>query len=152
MTNFEYWKDKILEIVGQGKFGVKEDTPVACSYLSCADCAFISDPKCVRKRFEWLYSEHIKKPKLTKKERQFCELVETGWIARDKNGGLRWWRKRNKPEKFLDLLEWLNGEKFIDMSYMWDTLFQTDILFSFVKWEDSEPWSVEDLLKLEVEE
>ncbi len=30
--------------------------------------------------------------------------------------------------------------------------FFSDLDFEFIEWEDEEPWAVEDLLKLEVEE
>lgn len=81
------------------------------------------------------------KPKLTKRERTLCELIGFGRIARDEGGALYWYE--DKPWK-------ANG--------MWHcideciTLEVFDTPFMFIEWEDDEPWEVEDLLKLEVEE
>lgn len=88
---------------------------------------------------------HVERPKLTKRERLYCELVEEGWLARDSDSCL--WLYINKiPKKFssswdadttnADVLE-LNVPNFSNA-------------FSFIKWEDEQPWSIEDLLKLEV--
>lgn len=147
MTNFEYYKEQILETVNKHStnFAVVDGKPISCAVTPCPDCQ-IKGGICAVERIKWLYEEHIEQPKLTKKERQFCELVETGWIARDNYDNrdcLKWYK--DKPYKQNDV--WvLNGTYFaIDLK---ETI---HIKFSFIKWED-EPWSVEELLKLEVEE
>lgn len=142
MTNFEYWKDRILEIIrSDSLFGLFNGEVVDCHNLPCDDCGFSG--YCTRKRFEWLYSEYIDRPKLTKKERAFCELVETGWLARDKDGSLYFYD--DKPYKE-------DGFWRIKKHYVYINPFIFPFEFSFIKFEDKEPWSVEDLLKLEVEE
>ena len=107
-------------------------------------CDFHNTPDCDVAMIKWLYSEHKVQPKLTKKERQFCELVETGYISRDKDGALFWFD--SKPIKGMYI--WSNAGKSWSLSNFINKKFN----FHFITWDDKEPWSVEDLLKLEVEE
>ena len=139
MTNFEYWKDELAKIAKtDDDIGILHGKPVECNDVcGCENCD--RDGRCNEAALiDWLMQEHIEKSKLTKKERMFCELVETGWIARDKNIGL-WWHNE-KPSK--GKTTWSSG--------FCSKLYPT-VNFPFIKWEDKEPWSVEDLLKLEVE-
>lgn len=106
MTNFEKYKDEILEMAREGhSLAKKAGKLTECSKIRCADCDFVHN--CRAKFIKWLYAEPA--PTLTKRERTFCEIMGEGYIARDEDG----------------------------------TLF-------ILKTE--EPWAVEDLLKLEVEE
>ena len=145
MTNFEYYKETILEITNKGiDFGLFHNKPIACPEVGCDKCS-LKEENCSREVFKWLYAEyeeHVEQPKLTKKERQFCELVETGWFARCKNGDLCIYSE--KPTKLTNC--WFSNYK----TYSNITLF--NLPFTFITWEDEEPWSIEDLLKLEVEE
>ena len=142
MTNFEYWKDRILEITSGGtRVALKNCSPTECFGMNCSYCGFYSDIDCCRKmRFEWLYSEHEEKPKLTKRERKLCEALETGWIAADKDGAVYW--HGNFPVKAITVY---NGSPSM---YLSGAGFQ----FDFIDFEDEEPWMVENLLQLEVEE
>lgn len=146
MTNFEYFKDEI-KAVGFN-FAMNEcGELVSCnSYIDCDDCRFNKNGFCTHHKIKWLYEEHKEQPKLTKNERKLCGLLRPyNYIARDKLGGV--FVYAIKPSK--------NEETCI-----WDdkphALFSvspfTDCNFSFIKWEDDEPWSVVDLLKLEVED
>ena len=71
------------------------------------------------------------------------EFVQTGYIARDKSGGM-WWHE-TKPAK--DNGEWhcfactvaMNGKPYKYGKY-----------FPFITWEDEEAWAVADLRKLKV--
>lgn len=146
MTNFEFWKDTLAEIVETGGAGanvaIVNDKPVRCSEIhdckKCDRCGKCNEATLIK----WLMEKHIEKPKLTKKERMFCELVETGWIARDKDNKI--WLHFNNPTKRAD--EWYG------VGYSMYHVFKGVTPFSFIKWEDEEPWAVEDLLKLEVEQ
>lgn len=144
MTNFEYYKKEILEITNKGcDVAVINNKPVSCESLEyCTECQLKQHENCKSTLTKWFCAEHIEQPKLTKKERQFCELVETGWFARCKNGDLCIYSE--KPTKLTNC--WFSNYK----TYSNITLF--NLPFPFIKWEDEEPWSVEDLLKLEVEE
>ena len=61
------------------------------------------------------------------------------WIARDEDSKL--YIYRDKPEKNVDV--WMSGRGSI-------FLYLFIHLFKMVKWEDDEPWKIEDLLKLDV--
>ena len=71
--------------------------------------------------------------KLTNQEREFCKVIRHGYIARDQDGIVRW--HDMQPIKFEK--EWIKGM---------DTCRLYGDVFNFVKWEDTEPWSVEELL------
>lgn len=82
--------------------------------------------------------EYIEKPKISKKDRAFLSFIKDiyPYIARDEDGALRLYsRKPCKVERGTGLI-----------------LFQFDIELPMVKWEDEEPWLIEDLKKLEVVE
>lgn len=151
MTNFEFYKDKILEIGTVDDIALTDDGELHnCSHMSfCSDCEF-DKGDCEIVKTKWLYMEHVEKPKppkLTKKERTFCELFEKGYLARD-NDGDDLYLFKNKPHKreyFWDV----DGYDFINLYEFKDI---ATLKFDFIKWEDEEPWSVEELLKLEVEE
>lgn len=149
MTNFEYYKDKILEITKTNYgFAFIDNKPVSCRYMRCSDCEFNNfNCVCGVERTKWLYEEHIEQPKLNKKERQFCELVETGWIVRNSDGKLTLFG--NKPAK--NYTSCWGGQYYHHINSSFFTKY-INCNFSFITWEDEEPWSVEELLKLEVEE
>lgn len=148
-TNFEFYKDMILEFARKHRSfpTVINGKVCECSVENCIRC-FFNSPNCFAKKVEWLYAEHIEQPKLTKRERAFCEAAMTGWISRDFSGNLSW--RDNKPKKVSEKHDkyWLgNGSTVVWLN----TLFEGDG-FGCIKWEDEKPWAVEDLLKLEVME
>ena len=148
MTNYEYWKDTIQTIWDKnGKVGVtKNEVPCDCYIINCNDCIMFDDHnQCQEVIFKWLMAEHVDKPKLTRKERQFCELVETGYIARDFNGNVYYYN--NRPYKKNTL--WYSIPQ--DSTNLKRILFPNNH-FKFIEWSDKEPWTIEDLLKLGVEE
>jgi hypothetical protein len=154
MTNYEYFKDEIIERVSELRnymesFAVVDGKPVNCMGTSCGVCELNKSPigACKEKRKAWLNSEHIEKPKLTKKERQFCELVETGWIARDRDGKIHF----RTYEPFSKGFNCWSGQPGKDGQFFNLNKTCPDLNFSFITWDDKVPWSVEDLLKLEVE-
>ena len=147
MTNYEYWKDTIQAIWDRGKtVGLtEEEVPCDCHSMCCENCIMYGGNNCQESAFKWLMAEHIDKPKLTRKERQFCELVETGYIARDFNGNVYYYN--NKPYKKNTL--WYSIPQ--DSTNLKRILFSNNH-FKFIEWSDKEPWAIEDLLKLRVEE
>lgn len=145
MTNFEFYKDDILKIIlGNGYPGLVKETGklTRCKLLECKDCVFITDnERCFVKLFKWLYEEHIDKPKLTKQEKAFLELTDPNYyIARDEDGLICMYT--SKPQK--------DGGAWGNIEYTSLSLFS--VKFNFIKWEDEEPWKVEELLKLGVME
>lgn len=88
------------------------------------------------------FPDQPKAPKLTKKEKAFCELTGSGYIARDDDTDLWWHEFLPKKSK---VCGWVSGGQNIHLDVF------DEISFSFIHWEDDLPWAVEDLLKLEVE-
>lgn len=139
-TNFEFYNGEIMEIVEQKKgIAVVNNRPIICDNTLCNICELKCD-FCEWRFIQWLLKDHIELPKLTKRERAFCEAVQAGWITRDKNGRIHW--RDNEPEKTEGC--WYGKTIAIPLNVL------IRDCFSFVKWEDEKPWSVEDLLKLEV--
>lgn len=142
MTNFEKYKDEILGISRTQAIAInkRRNAPEKCSYSVCSECLLHEGTYCNQKAiFQWLYSEYQEPtPKLTKKERIFCEIVRHGYIARDKDKRLYLYG----CQPSLRSSEWA-GERWIDLDRN---------SFPFITWESNKDWSIEDLLKLEVEE
>lgn len=141
MTNFEYWKDEILRIINNDEsLALRKEKPIACYQIKCENCEFFDASHCNRNRFNWLYSEHKELPKLTKRERAMCEVLEYGWIAADIDGAVYWYE--TVPHQFDTYYE-CEGEC--------TGLSQIGLRFSFIKFYTG-PWKVSDLLQLEVME
>lgn len=142
MTNFEYWKEKILGITEEGcDVALVDGVPERCAGTPCEKCGFSRE--CDKDRMHWFYAEHKEKPTLTKKERMFCELVETGWIVRDKDGDLRYFVNKPVKTQYIYWCPTFPGEQSRWINWL-------NASFDFIRWEDQEPWSVEELLKLDV--
>ena len=145
MTNFEKYKDAILEITKHGHgFGLVNNKITDCYDTGCNKCEF--DGACNLHRFNWLYSEYREPIKLTKREWYFLTLVGNGYIARDGDEDLMWYEE--KPYR-----DYNHEKQFWDTKGEYNEFYGLNLnqMFPFITWE-SEPWSVEDLLKLEVEE
>lgn len=144
-TNFEVYKVQILEIAKRGSLAVCNDKPVSCGEIQCTGCLFKRDEYgCAQGRelFEWLYAEHIEQPKLTKSEREFCEIVARGVLARDKDGHLSLFSIGSEVYKCEGA--WMRKTALCNYFNI------NKDEFKFIKWEDEKPWAIEDLLKLDV--
>ena len=141
ITNFEKYKDEILSITDFGDNIAFVDGKVCIRnhMIDCSDCSFgelNGMDTCYKNIVEWLCS--YTKPTLTRRERAFCEYAQIGHITRDQNGQL--FHAVELPIK--EELAWSGGVRCEHIEY---------VDFNFITWDDEEPWSVEDLLKLEVE-
>lgn len=149
MKNFEYWEKELREIAEDNgrpsHISLVGGKPIACSKVECRNCDRYTN--CTEKGLiKWLYAEHIEQPKINKRTKMFFDAIEkTGWVARDRSGGLYYYAK--KPTKG-------NRDWFIEADIMSYFSLRTLLFLTldFIKWEDEEPWSVEDIRKLEVEE
>lgn len=146
MKNKEKYAKEIIEI--DRKYGaVNEQTGElkGCSEIICEHCLFRERGKstCKEKMKAWLESEHIEKPVISKKDRAFLEYIGTviNYITRDMDGGL--FIYISKPHKLIDCWESSGCESDKSLKF-----FKLD--FPMIKWEDSEPWLIKDLKKLEV--
>lgn len=82
---------------------------------------------------------------LTDDERKLLEVVYNQgykWIARDKHGDTYVYNIKPKKERNY----WNNYGKYIRYNRFQDFIIFKD-LFTFIKWEDEEPYSIEELLK-----
>ena len=117
--------------------------------VSCNECLFhyvlhgLDD--CNKTKREWAESEYIEPVKISKRDRSLLEYIKDKYkyIARDLDGDLYVYTE--KPLKMIDCYDGMLCES--------RTLNKLcDIKFPMVKWEDPEPWLIEDLKKLEVVE
>ncbi len=141
MTNYEKYKNQIIELTARGNcIGLLNGKIANCNSIHCVHCGFDKMEDCYNARRDWLNAEYIEKPKLTQREWHLCKAIETGWIARNESGLL--YRFEEKPSK--------SGEIWFHPGIMLSLRIVPDC-FEFIQWQDEEPWSIEDLLKLEVE-
>lgn len=147
MKNKEKYEERVLTFAcDESSFGVCEETGEMerCSKIHCNACLFYRKKEtCHTNRRKWLEQEYIEKPVISKRDREFLDYIKAcfKYIARDENGGL-----------------FVYSEKPIKKSCYYDNVggvtgmagFVFDIKLPMVKWEDSEPWLIEDLKKLEV--
>lgn len=155
MKNREKFAKEILDIACSGRnIAVTKDNKVVyCSDIPCESCMFNSCGKhieraqvCLDQLHEWAESEYVeKKPTITSREKNFLDallLLSNCYIARDKDNSL--YVYYGKP---------IRGNKLWISDYACHDL-PKDMygsMFDFIKWEE-EPWSVEDLKKLEVKD
>ena len=106
-----------------------------CCLFSCGDC----DTKLA----EWAESEYVEPAKISKKDRALldCLKEEYKFFARDKNGMLFVYEAQ--PRK-LEKYWYLSNYGCLGLNRC------LNVDFPMIKWEDDEPWLIEDLKKLEV--
>lgn len=147
MKNKEKYAECVLTFAcDESGFGVYEKTGEMerCTEMHCTECLFYGKKEtCHTSRRKWLESEYIEKPVISKKDRAFLEYLNANinYIARDMDGS--WDVYIRKPFKVSDFWKVVGFEKS-------KSLRMVDIDLPMVKWEDDEPWLIEDLKKLEV--
>ncbi len=154
MTNREFYKEQILDIVCDGDsfaFNECKNEIMTCRGRHCKYCKFAREyplrescKECLR---EWCDQEYVEKPKLTENDKKFLDILSSDYeyIARDKDGKLYIYCGE-KPTKNIQLNIW-KGKSLSFRIYL--SVFK--ITLTMVKWEDKEPWLIEDLRSLEVE-
>lgn len=146
MKNKEKFAKEIVEIAcNRGQIAIEKRTGklIACIEFPCSDCMFGEIWDCDEAARKWAESEYIEKSVISKRDRAFLDYIKAcfKYIARDENGRL-----------------FVYSEKPIKKSCYYDNVggvtvgivFAFDIKLPMVKWEDSEPWLIEDLKKLKV--
>ena len=138
-TNMEHYRGEIEKL--GFNIAVVDGEVEACGLTRCAYCDLVGG--CRIKAIKWLMSEYKPEPVLTAREKHFVEFIQTGYIARDEEGEL-WWYK-TKPTKRDSV--WKDD----DQPYRFNKgILNFEQCFRFITWEDEEPWSVEELRKLKV--
>lgn len=110
-----------------------------CNFDKGLDNCRISD--CLIGITEWLKAEHKEPIKLSEAERVILENLdkEYTYIARDENGHL--FIFEIPPVK-------VDRRWYCDVTNVYVSSFTMfDYLFKFIKWEDTEPYNIEELLK-----
>lgn len=87
------------------------------------------------------HEEYIEKPKISRSDRTFLDYIPDyyKYMARDEDGRLFVYKER--PQRGSET--WLYYPELFGIH-------KAKVRFPMVKWEDKEPWLVEDLKKLEV--
>lgn len=147
MKNKEKFGKEIIEIACDGdSFAIASNSGklVRCRNIKCYECLFNFE-NCEKETREWAESEYIEKPVISKRDRAFLEyLIEKyKYIARDENGKL--FVYGSKPYKDKRCNCWRSDRRNSPILHL-----NYNIVFPMVKWEDSEPWLIEDLKKLDV--
>ena len=147
MKNKEKYAKEIVELACDGnRIAIVRQTGEfrSCYETPCRECLFHSTntEQCKEKVREWAGSEYVELPVISKRDRAFLDYLgeSAKYMARDGNGYISVCKsKPNKGESF---------EMWMDSMSNCASMFNID--FPMVKWEDDEPWLIEDLKKLEV--
>lgn len=144
MLNAEKYRNEIL---GKDyKFGLSNRI-CKCCYEECGTCVFSleNNPNdglshaCTIRKVKWLLSEYKEPIKLSRFEhdvlKHLLEKTQYRFIAREKNDSIYIYRK--KPEKGTGAWDINSGMRNFNIFIN---------LFPFIKWEDSKPTSIEDVL------
>lgn len=150
MTNGEFYKERLNEIT-DGGYGIAivNNIPEVCYQQGCDRCGrykFLDDSCSDLKLIEWYNSEYTSEPKLTKKQRAFCECIGSGWLVRYINGEIVMYKM--KPIKKKDGTYYRTKDDLIIPVKLTENFFPD---FTFIKIKD-DPISIEEMLTWEVEE
>lgn len=147
MINGEKYRDKLLKFIeekdaGSFTFSKGEEGKFwQCGGRRCSECGMSKErSNCTVARLKWLLSEYKEPVKLTELEHGILEYLlekrQYRFVVRERNDCLYIYKSNPKKE--------VDGWQSLSMSC---GLGPFNGLFEFVKWEDSEPTSIEDVLK-----
>lgn len=148
MKNKEKYAKEIIDVAcsGDSIAVTKEgERVVRCGNIACSECLFVP-LNCVEKIREWAEQECIEKPVISKRDRAFLEYTRKKFktIARDEDGAIYMFAGTAKKYESRGTFTYEGLSRNISDFF--------DIDFPMVKWEDDEPWLIEDLKKLKVVE
>lgn len=149
MKNREKFAKEILDIAcSGGTIAIdKSGNLVDCRDLICTGCTFGKALTCKKDELipKWCESEYVEKPTITSREKKFLNMLlpKSKYIARDENDKLYVYTE--KPKRVMGYWGCPDGSYQILADIFGN-------MFDFIKWEDEEPWHIEDLKKLECEE
>lgn len=150
MLNAEKYKAQLLKFVEENHdslFGLdKNSEPISCAVSRCNNCQFgfkkskyVEGYSCSAAKIKWLLSEYKEPVKLTRFEhdvlKHLLEKTQYRFIVREKSDNIYIYKR--KPKK---------GTGAWDISSGMQNLNVFINLFPFIKWEDEEPTSIEDVL------
>ena len=144
MLNAERFKEEINK--HNNEFGLT-DSIADCKTLECRNCRFSrlnnSDDEiilCSTRKVKWLLSEYKEPVKLSKLEYDILKYLSDNtvhmYIVRDGNGNICLYDAEPKKSG--------NGDWWVGRGVHGMVMF--DKLFQFIKWEDSTPTPIKDVL------
>lgn len=160
MINAEKYKSEILEIINNARnFAITKNSNEIkpCSERSdreCSECSFSACNNeegckfgCAFYKLNWLLSEYKEPVKLTRLEHEVLKHLlndtEYRYIVRNKyrheGGVFNLYIFKDKP--FEDSGVWYSGRDSVSEFYVFNNL------FAFVRWEDSEPTPIKEVLE-----
>lgn len=150
MLNAEKYKAQLLKFVEENHdslFGLdKNSEPISCAVSRCNNCQFgfkkskyVEGYSCSAAKIKWLLSEYKEPVKLTRFEhdvlKHLLEKTQYRFIVREKSDSIYIYKR--KPKKGLGAWDISTGMQNLNIFVN---------LFPFIKWEDEEPTSIEDVL------
>lgn len=145
MLNAEKFRKEILENLGTDcliSFNKRNHKIEACTANQCLKCLFDAmrgNKSCYNAMLKWLLSEYKEPIKLTRFEYFILDWLLNSqcvrYIARDRNGNL--YAHINKPCRVK--YEWRGNVSAVDLTIFGE-------LFAFVKWQNTEPTHIKDVL------
>lgn len=143
MLNAERYKNEILEksnVVFDFSISKDRHTIEKCLGV-CDNCIFFNmGEHCSNVKVKWLLSKYKEPVKLTRFEhdvlKYLLEKTQYRFIARERNDTIYIYKR--KPKKGSDAWEIISGMQNLNLFIN---------LFPFIEWEDSEPTSIEYVLK-----
>ena len=152
MMNIEKYMDDILKIKNCNfGFTERDRKIVECGARFCDECLFdqknrkVDEPSCNVAKMKWLIKEPIKLNRLEYEILKWLEKEGYKFIFRNPNNDLM--AHNNAPKKVFN--GWANENSFNCWvsENQYKTLLSFNELFKFIKWEDEEPTSIDELLK-----
>lgn len=132
MKNWEYNEEFVKK---NPLFAVVKGKLVQCVDTSCEECDFGGLNCCSISRMKFLYQEYDEPVVLTDDEKSLCKLLCGGWIARDSDGKLWWYKKKPTKGTVGSWLDRSGSASEISSPF-------PQCKFDFIRWEDEEPWEV----------
>ena len=142
MINAEKFKKEILAMMDKNdRFAIDNKNVLRkCVDLKCSECLF-GEGLCYFERMKWLLSEHKEPIKVSKLEYDILKYLSDNtvhmYIVRDGNGNICLYDAEPKKSG--------NGDWWVGCGVHGMVMF--DKLFQFIKWEDSTPTLIKDVLE-----
>ena len=151
MTNFEFYKDKILDIVKNGnEIAIVNNKIVECKNIECKNDELCSDKRSTKgvkntsDCIKWLYEEYKEPitPTITQKEKALLEIINYDFFIRNHLGEIH---ATSKEPKIYSGKAVIDGDAdSINLSKAFD------VSLDFITWKTDKIWTRQELLSLEV--
>ena len=138
LTNRQWLFNEMQNMSDEELAGAMNNDSYICNVMekTCGQSTGV----CEQCTLDWLKQEHKEKSKLSDAERDILENTSQiyKWIARDKCGTLHLFTQNPHKDNF---------GRWVINSGCFERLNIFNHLFQFIKWEDTEAYNIEELLK-----